>query len=97
MKLTAPTVHRQAAGSASAMDAAPTDVAAGAMRRESGLGPHEAAASSTEDPTDLLPDSVNLPSRPVLGGRLDYPYASPLEIVDAGGAYTTGALWKVSK
>ena len=43
-----------------------------------------------------MPPSVNLPTRPIFWGRVAYPLAQPLEIVEAGGAYTPGALIKVT-
>ena len=43
-----------------------------------------------------LPPSVALPTRPIFWGRVAYPLAAPLEIVEAGGAYTPGALLKVT-
>ena len=62
---------------------------------ESGEG-MEAAAAATKEAS--APASAALPTRPVKIGplMLDYPLASAVEIANVGGAYTRGALVKVS-
>ena len=57
----------------------------------------EMAEASSDEPA-ALPESATLPTRPLRLGwlTLDYPVASVIDIVGAGGAYTKGALLKAT-